>query len=98
LVASLPDDEHILDATLETGRIHQIRIHAASLGMPIVGDHRYGESSSSPGREDDDDVRESYAPLCLHAWTLDFEHPLTGKPLHLESQLPEWAEPEQADG
>jgi RluA family pseudouridine synthase len=78
--------EHLLDVQLETGRSHQIRAHAASLGCPIVGDHRYGaDLAASPQDE------SAHDRLCLHAWTLDLAHPRTGEALHLESPLPDWA-------
>lgn len=75
--------EHLLDAELETGRTHQIRAHAAHLGFPIVGDRRYGDAI------DDGDEHER---LCLHAAMLDFTHPRTGAPLHVEAPLPDWAQ------
>jgi RluA family pseudouridine synthase len=76
--------EHLLDAELETGRTHQIRVHAAhlDLGFPIVGDRRYGDPTTT----------EAHERLCLHAWTLDFVHPQTGAPLHFEAPLPDWAQ------
>jgi 23S rRNA-/tRNA-specific pseudouridylate synthase len=80
--------EHLLDAWLETGRSHQIRAHAASLGCPVIGDHRYGSAAS----EADPESESAHDRLCLHAWTLDLAHPRTGAPLHLESPLPDWAQ------
>jgi RluA family pseudouridine synthase len=73
--------EHLLDVELETGRTHQIRVHAAHLGFPIVGDHRYGNAAT-----------DEHERLCLHAWTLDFAHPQTGEALHFEAPLPDWAQ------
>jgi RluA family pseudouridine synthase len=78
--------EHLLDAWLETGRSHQIRAHAASLGCPIVGDHRYG---TDPATSTEPEL--AHDRLCLHAHTLDLTHPRTGQTLHLESLLPDWA-------
>lgn len=57
-----------LELTLETGRTHQIRVHLAHLGHPVSGDPLYGD-----GRGE----------MRLHAWALDFPHPLTGGLLHL---------------
>jgi RluA family pseudouridine synthase len=68
----------LLEATLDTGRTHQIRIHAAEIGHPIVGDRRYGRDGEGQR-------------LHLHAWRLRFDHPLDGTRIELESTLPEWA-------
>lgn len=81
--------EHLLDVQLETGRSHQIRAHAASLGCPIVGDHRYGRNPAQSAESESDSARDR---LCLHAWTLDLVHPRTGEALHLESPVPDWAQ------
>lgn len=80
--------EHLLDARLETGRSHQIRAHAASLGCPVLGDHRYGGDPAAVEASPED----THDRLCLHARTLDFAHPRTGEPLRFESPLPRWAE------
>jgi 23S rRNA pseudouridine1911/1915/1917 synthase len=67
-----------LECRLETGRTHQIRVHLASIGHPVVGDSRYGG------------VRQSFpvARPFLHAERLALEHPVTGKPLSFTSPLP----------
>ena len=67
-----------LACTLETGRTHQIRVHLASIGHPVLGDRRYGGS------------RESFrAPRPrLHAERLELVHPVSGEPLAFESALP----------
>jgi 23S rRNA pseudouridine1911/1915/1917 synthase len=62
---------HWIVARLHTGRTHQIRVHLASLGRPILGDALYG------GAEGDQ--------LWLHAWRLGLTHPVTGAPLQLEA-------------
>jgi 23S rRNA pseudouridine1911/1915/1917 synthase len=67
----------LVEVTLETGRKHQIRVHLAGLGCPVAGDRVYGAKSDPAGR------------LALHAWKLAFAHPVTRKPLELESPLPE---------
>ncbi len=74
----------LLRATLETGRTHQIRVHAQSLGFPVLGDRKYG----GPDGEDDAD---SPSRLFLHADRLSFAHPLTGDPIELQAPRPSWA-------
>jgi 23S rRNA pseudouridine1911/1915/1917 synthase len=72
-------DYTLVRAEPETGRTHQIRVHFASIGHPVVGDAVYGR-------------RHNTLPLgrqFLHAWRLGFEHPLTGKPVEFEAPLPE---------
>ncbi len=66
----------LVEVRLETGRKHQIRVHLASVGCPVVGDRRYGPRSSFASR------------LALHASGLTLAHPTTGQPLRLNSQLP----------
>ena len=65
---------------LETGRTHQIRVHMASIGHPLLGDYTYGSPSPEKGLEGQ----------CLHARKLRFTHPRTGKYIELESPLPEY--------
>lgn len=74
-----PDAQSLVEARLETGRTHQIRVHAASSGHPIVGDPRYGGPATPDER------------LYLHAWRLEFVHPIDGTPVVVESSLPDWA-------
>jgi 23S rRNA pseudouridine1911/1915/1917 synthase len=69
-----------------TGRTHQIRVHLASLGHPVVGDTTYG----APGKLRLGDREETTLPRTfLHAARLAFTHPITGKPLEFEAVLPE---------
>jgi 23S rRNA pseudouridine1911/1915/1917 synthase len=65
-----------LKLKLETGRKHQIRVHCQMAGHPVVGDPRYG-SKENPLRR-----------MCLHACTLGFKHPFTGKSVRFNSPLP----------
>lgn len=65
----------LVEVRLETGRKHQIRVHLAGLGCPVVGDRRYGAAPSAPR-------------LALHACGLRLTHPLTGQPLCVRSPLP----------
>lgn len=65
---------------LETGRTHQIRVHMASIGHPLLGDYTYGAPSPDKG----------LAGQCLHARQLKFIHPRSGEHIQLQSQLPEY--------
>jgi 23S rRNA pseudouridine1911/1915/1917 synthase len=66
-----------LEASPITGRTHQIRVHMASLGHPIVGDDVYGRPSNLLSRQ------------FLHAWRLVLQHPTDGRELAFEAPLPE---------
>ena len=65
----------IVRCRLITGRTHQIRVHLAAKGWPIVGDATYGKAAGFPRQ-------------ALHAWRLRFKHPRTGKEMSLEAPLP----------
>jgi 23S rRNA pseudouridine1911/1915/1917 synthase len=71
----------LLSCRLETGRQHQIRIHLAGAGHPVLGDHQHGGA-----------LVRAFAPrpprLALHAMVLGFTHPRTGAPLRFERPLP----------
>lgn len=82
----------LLDVTLETGRTHQIRVHAQTLGFPVLGDRKYGER---PGEHDHE---HEPSRLYLHADRLRFAHPRSGEPLELRAPLPDWARARQDDG
>lgn len=69
-----------LRCRLETGRTHQIRVHLAWRSHPIVGDMIYGHKKPELGLNSQ----------CLHAAALDFIHPRTGKPVHVECELPDY--------
>jgi 23S rRNA pseudouridine1911/1915/1917 synthase len=79
---------------LETGRQHQIRVHLAALGAPVVGDKLYGPDDGLFARAVDDELTpEDSAVLemprhALHAFRLGLPHPITGKRLELEAPLP----------
>ena len=76
-----PGYTHV-ECRLETGRTHQIRVHLASIGHPLLGDVVYGSKKPWPG----------LAGQCLHARKLRFVHPTTGKLVELECPLPDWFE------
>jgi 23S rRNA pseudouridine1911/1915/1917 synthase len=75
-VEELYDRHALLRVRLETGRMHQIRVHLAAIDLPVVGDPVYGRAEPSLGRQ------------FLHASQLAFPHPFTGEALGLRSELP----------
>ena len=71
-----------LDIKIDTGRTHQIRVHLAEIGYPIVGDGVYSNGKNPFGVEGQ----------MLHAKSLEFKHPITGQAMKLEAPLPEYFE------
>ena len=69
-----------VECSLETGRTHQIRVHMAHIGHPILGDTVYGPKKPYPGTDGQ----------CLHARTLRFVHPSTGEQVTVTSELPDY--------
>lgn len=72
----------LLDIKIDTGRTHQIRVHLAEIGYPVVGDEVYSNGKNPFGVKGQ----------MLHAKSLEFKHPITGKLLKLEAPLPEYFE------
>lgn len=72
----------LIECRLETGRTHQIRVHMASVGHPLLGDVVYGAKKPYPG----------LVGQCLHARKLKFIHPTTKESVELECPLPDWFE------
>lgn len=73
----------LLEAQLKTGRTHQIRVHLAHLGFPILGDEKYGDFALNKQLK-----RDGLKRMALHAWRMAFRHPLTAAPLECVAPLP----------
>ena len=75
-------DKHVtsslLEVTIKTGRTHQIRVHLASHGHPIVGDDKYGDVAGA----------KPASRMLLHAWRIGFHHPKTGEAVFVEAPAP----------
>jgi len=85
----------LIEAKLDTGRTHQIRVHCAFIGHPVVGDPTYGGTkrtvSSSYSKLDQRDLARLIDDLhgqALHAFLLSFDHPVTGERMSFEAPLP----------
>ncbi len=74
-------DTTLIEVRLNTGRTHQIRVHMASIGHPVIGDKIYGHRGEGSG------VR-GFSRQALHAAFLGFHHPITGKKMEFRSELP----------
>ncbi len=80
----------LLEVTIKTGRTHQIRVHLASEGLPIVGDDKYGDFDLNKALQKPV-TGEGLVPLrrmFLHAWRLQFNHPVSGERIELLAPLP----------
>jgi len=73
-----------LEVELKTGRTHQIRVHLTDAGFPLLGDDKYGDFALNKQLE-----REGLKRMFLHAWRLDFRHPLSDAPISVSAPLPE---------
>jgi len=80
----------LLEVTIKTGRTHQIRVHLASEGLPIVGDDKYGdfELNKALQKTAAGEGRVSLRRMFLHAWRLQFNHPVSGERIELQAALP----------
>jgi 23S rRNA pseudouridine1911/1915/1917 synthase len=79
------DSASLVECRLETGRTHQVRVHMASIGHPLLGDPAYGRT---PARLRSRLAQLHFARQALHAAVLGFVHPVTGAELRFESMLP----------
>jgi len=75
----------LLDVKIDTGRTHQIRVHVAAMGHPVVGDTMYGAPRQARGKNAVIGLQRNF----LHAAELEFKHPRTGMALAFQSELPE---------
>jgi 23S rRNA pseudouridine1911/1915/1917 synthase len=75
-----------MEAELETGRTHQVRVHFAAMGCPLLGDATYGRS---PRDESVREIGRTLGRQALHARTLGFHHPRTGAWMEFESSPPD---------
>lgn len=71
---SVKKNRSLLEVSIDTGRTHQIRVHLATIGHPLVGDTLYGASTPSP--------------MMLHCKTITFTHPITQEKIYLDAKLP----------
>ncbi len=83
LALAYPEGLTLLEVTIKTGRTHQIRVHLASAGHPIVGDDKYGDFELNRQL-----ARLGLKRMFLHAWRLRIKHPVTGVEMELQAQLP----------
>lgn len=79
LVLEVRRGQSLIEVNPHTGRPHQIRVQLSSLKTPIVGDTKYGASGPNPDFS-----------ICLHAWKLQFEHPVTGVPVTISAPCSFW--------
>ena len=73
----------LLEVTIKTGRTHQIRVHLASQGHPIAGDDKYGDFEWNKQLQ-----KQGHKRMFLHAWRLQFNHPISGERVALNAELP----------
>ena len=74
------NDYTLLKVNIETGRTHQIRVHLSYIGYPIIGDEVYSNGKN----------KWNIKGQCLHAWKIEFKHPLTGEKISLEAEIPKY--------
>ncbi len=89
------DGTSLLQVTPITGRTNQIRVHAAAMGFPVMGDPFYErtfDQSDTPKVSPTQTLSLDQPPMCLHAWRIALKHPMTHENVSFESPPPEWAE------
>ena len=85
VLGTVADRYSYIECRLETGRTHQIRVHIASIGHPLLGDHIYG-----PYKEGQKVLGTVFEGQCLHAGILGFVHPSQNRYMEFEAPLPEY--------
>lgn len=90
-ITPLNENYCLLDVGLETGRTHQIRVHLSHIGYPIVGDRVYGGRRQLRAglSELQRQAITDFSRQALHAYTLGFEHPVTGEDIEVTAPMPE---------
>ena len=81
----------LIECRLSTGRTHQIRVHMANIGYPVIGDTLYGGGWNRRLKGAPEDIRQALALFnhqVLHAYLIGFKHPSSGKLLQFESEIP----------
>ena len=81
----------LVECRLETGRTHQIRVHMAHIGNPLMGDQEYGAAFKTKANLLPEDAKRAvnkFHRQALHAYLLAFEHPTTGKTMRFEAPIP----------
>lgn len=84
--AALPRRATLLDCDIRTGRTHQIRVHLASLGFPILGDDKYGDFALN--KKIAATKNGGLKRMFLHAHSIAFAHPISGEKIRIEAPLP----------
>lgn len=82
----------LVECRLETGRTHQIRVHMAHIGHPVIGDPDYGQAFRTKANRLPEPVRtmtKDFSRQALHAQLLAFAHPVTGETMRFEAAMPE---------
>src|SRR6185369_16117874 len=88
VVARLGDGTTLVEAYPITGRTNHIRLHLATMGVPICGDPMYKGASTLGATQT---LTPQDAPLCLHASRIEFTHPLTRERMQFNAPAPQWA-------
>ncbi|RUW65149.1 RluA family pseudouridine synthase, partial [Mesorhizobium sp. M4B.F.Ca.ET.049.02.1.2] len=81
----------LVECRLETGRTHQIRVHMAHIGHPVVGDPDYGQAFRTKANRLPEPLKgavNAFPRQALHAWLLEFRHPATHLTMRFEAPIP----------